>query len=209
MVHSRYFRSAEDYTGQKVLVVGSFASGGDISRLLAAYNLGMYTKTDNSANNGGTASHNGRSIIAPERQIDVHVSCSARSAFSVDTDDPDTPWGKYVTYHPLIDHISSSGEDSIIHFEDETALEGVDTIIFATGYNFALPFAKGEDRPWCDSPLFDKRIEEGERELGHAWEKGGLKGLGVKGLDGLMLFMENDRSICFPVMRESSTTSRM
>lgn len=138
------------------------------------------------------------SPIPPERQIEVHVSCSAPSAFSVDPNDPNTPWGKYVTYHPMIEHVSTS----TIHFEDETTLDDVDVVIYATGYNFALPFAKFEDRPWCDNPIFNGKIGSEERMGGDTWEEKGMKGLGVKGLDELMLFLEGDRSICFPVLRE-------
>lgn len=138
--------------------------------------------------------------------IDVHVSCSAPSAFSVDPNDTSTPWGKYVTYHPLIDHIAPLDiTDSIIHFDNGTTLQGVNTIIYASGYNFALPFAKSADLPWCNTPLFDKKIKEGERKNGEKWEEGGLKGSGVNGLDPLMLFLENDSSICFPVLRESES----
>lgn len=111
------------------------------------------------------------------------------------------PWGRYVTYHPIISRISAG----IIEFEDGSTLEGVDSIIYATGYNFALPFAKVEDRPWCENAVFGGRIGDGEREGGDMWEEGGMKGLGVKGLDELMLFLEGDRSICFPVLRKSRT----
>jgi hypothetical protein len=180
--------------------VGSFASGGDISRLLAAYNLGMWTK---GGSIDGTPTPDFESG-AKGGMIDVHVSCSAPSAFSVDPNDKSTPWGKYVTYHPLIDHISPlDTRESIIPFDNGTILTGVDTIIYATGYNFSLPFAKSSDVPWSSSRLLDKTIGGGERRNGDKWEEGGIKGLGINGLDPLMLFLEGDRSVCFPVLRKS------
>lgn len=233
ILHSRFFRSALDYPGQKVLVVGSFASGGDISRLLAAYNIGMYTSEADHDDGGRPGS-----LVEPNKRIDVHISCSAPSQYSVDPTDESTPWGKYVTYHPIISHISNGlptpppsasstpspmgthdsntashrihpgilsgiAQSSVVHFEDGSSLSDIDTIIFATGYNFAIPFAKSTDEPWTSTPLFSGRIRDGERAGGQKWEEGGVKGMGVEGLDELMLFLEGDRSLCFPVMRTS------
>jgi hypothetical protein len=79
----------------------------------------------------------------------------------------------------------------------------VDTIIFATGYNFALPFCKTSDSPWNSRPLLQDSITSEEREGGRKWEIGGMKGLTMQGMDPLLLFPEGDRSIAFPILRES------
>jgi hypothetical protein len=82
----------------------------------------------------------------------------------------------------------------------------VDTIIFATGYNFSLPFCKITDYPWSDPKyqVLDEVIQPGEREGGREGEVGGMKGLSMDKLDEVMLFLEADegRSIAFPALRE-------
>jgi hypothetical protein len=49
----------------------------------------------------------------------------------------------------------------------------------------------------------DEVIREDEREGGDRWEIGGVKGLHMVGLDELLLFLEEDRSIAFPGLRTS------
>lgn len=179
-----------------MLVVGSFASGSDIARQIASLNLGYYDPS-------------GRPLTPdPEetrRFTRVYVSSSGAPSpmYSVTPDDPSTPWMKYIDYRPLISHVA---EDGVIHLQDKGGeLSGVDTIIYATGYNFSLPFCKVTDAPWRDMRILDDRIRPGERDGGSEGEVGGMKGLGVEGLDPLLLFLENDqkRSIAFPVLRQS------
>lgn len=76
--------------------------------------------------------------------IDVHISSSGPTLHSPKANDPSQPCGKYITYRPII----SSIRDDVVTFEDGTELKGVQTILFATGYNFALPFCKRTDAPW-------------------------------------------------------------
>jgi len=82
----------------------------------------------------------------------------------------------------------------------------VDTIIFATGYNFSLPFCKITDYPWSDTKyqVLDEVIQEEERDGGRKGELGGMKGLSMDKLDEVMLFLEADegKSIAFPALRE-------
>jgi hypothetical protein len=112
----------------------------------------------------------------------------------------------------IIFHPSSSESDtsSASNGTDGSGTKGrrltegeVDTIIFATGYNFALPFCKTSDSPWSSRPLLQDSITSEEREGGRKWEIGGMKGLTMQGMDPLLLFPEGDRSIAFPILRES------
>lgn len=183
-MHSIYYLRPEDYRSRTILVVGSFASGSDLARQLASLNLDKYTP-------GGTPlSTNGEGFTK------VYVSCSSPP----ETNDP---WTPYITYLPLISHLSPEGT---IIFQDDQNLEGVDTIIFATGYNFSLPFCKITDHPWANSTyrVLDEVIMPEERDGGKEDERGGMKGLSMVGLDELMLFLEADvgRSIAFPTLRE-------
>jgi hypothetical protein len=89
----------------------------------------------------------------------------------------------------------------------------VDTIIFATGYNFSLPFCKITDYPWSNAAyrVLDEAIQPEERAGGKEEEAGGMKGLSMDKLDELMLFLRADigRSIAFPTLRELSSCTRI
>lgn len=102
-------------------------------------------------------------------------------------------------------HVNHDG--GIVFQDDSETLQEVDVIIFATGYNFSLPFCKATDSPWDGARILDDQIRPGERDGGSESEVGGMKGLGVEGLDPLLLFLENDplRSIAFPVLRTSAS----
>jgi hypothetical protein len=157
--------------------VGSFASGSDLARQLASLNIGKYEP--NSSEEGYTK---------------VYVSCSTPPE-GID------PWTPYINYLPLISHC----QNGKLVLDDGQEV-GVDTIIFATGYNFSLPFCKITDYPWSDPKyqVLDEVIQEEEREGGREGEVGGMKGLSMDKLDEVMLFLQADegRSIAFPALRE-------
>jgi hypothetical protein len=135
----------------------------------------------------------------------VYVSCS---------NPPETndPWTPYITYLPLISHLDQGD----IHFQSPSSSSTsskvlrkgeIDTIIFATGYNFSLPFCKVSDSPWNKRRILQEVIQEEERKGGRDWEVGGMKGLTMEGLDPMMLFLggegDEGRNIAFPILRES------
>ncbi|WVQ94688.1 hypothetical protein IAU59_001768 [Kwoniella sp. CBS 9459] len=209
LIHSRFFLKAEEYKGKSVLVVGSFASGGDISRLIASLNIEKYSP-DGQPLNGHLKSDFTR----------VWVSSSGTTAHSASQDGP---WAKFIKNVPLISHIdppSAEHPRGLIHFQlpaesgaeakgegdgDNKAgrtepLEAPEVIIYATGYNFLYPFFKATDAPWNKHKLGDGAVRDGEREKGDQWEVGGVKGQGMRGLDELMLFLEGDRTMAFPVL---------
>ncbi|WVW79900.1 hypothetical protein I302_101870 [Kwoniella bestiolae CBS 10118] len=193
LIHSRFFHCASSYAGKTVLVVGSFASGGDISRLLASENIDKFT-SDGTPLNG----------YNKEEYIKVYVSTSGYTQYSA----TEGPWAQYIKHVPLISHLSSptsAQPRGVIHLEEDEEgekgeLEHVDVIIFATGYNFMFPFFKNTDKPWNTTRLSEGVIKGEEREGGEAWEKGGLKGQGVDGLDETLLFLKGDRTISFPTL---------
>jgi hypothetical protein len=208
ILHSIYYLRPEDYISRSILVVGSFASGSDLARQLASLNIGKYDKQGNRLPVPRTdepdTPQNGE-----EGFTKVYVSCSNPS----ETDDP---WTPYITYIPLISHLdhgdlhfqpSSSSSTSSPNSAKVLRKGEIDTIIFATGYNFSLPFCKVIDSPWDERRILQEVIQQGERKGGREWEVGGMKGLTMEGLDPLMLFLEGEgdeeRSIAFPILRES------
>lgn len=162
ITHSRFYRSPEPYLGQTVLVVGSFASGSDLARLIASANLDPET------------SHH---------RTNVYVSSEGDTSYAT----RDGEWAKYVTDVPLIDRI----DGTMVHLQDGKSIDDVDTIIFATGYYYALPFCHKADAPWSDCPVLDGVDSHG-----------GLRGMYMSHLDPLLLFLKTDTSIAFPVLRE-------
>ncbi|WVF66927.1 hypothetical protein IAT40_001670 [Kwoniella sp. CBS 6097] len=196
LIHSRFFLKAEEYKGKSVLVVGSFASGGDISRLIASLNIDRYS-ADGQPLNGHSK----------EEFTRVWVSSSGSTAHSASQDGP---WAKFIRNVPLISHINPPSAEhprGLIHFqppaeseEPVPPLNAPEVIIYATGYNFLYPFFKATDAPWDKHKLVDGAVRKGEREKGDQWEVGGVKGQGMRGLDELMLFLEGDRTMAFPVL---------
>jgi hypothetical protein len=199
------------------MVVGSFASGGDISRQLGSLNVGKYTTSGEPIITTPTSTEVEGDDTTPSPRAGsgsgftkVWCSMSSPTANTPDPSDPNEPFAKYITFVPLISHLESPSPlypSGRIHFqlhegEQHAPVEGVDTIIFATGYNYHLPFCKAGDEPWSGHRMLDNVVREGEREGGKQDEEGGMKGLGVKGLDELLMFLEGDRSIAFPALRE-------
>lgn len=178
ILHSRFYRRPEDYAGQTLLVVGSFASGSDLSRQLASLNLA-------SKHPPSPPSESDPPQLPSEKgYTKVYISSSGPNTHS--PAQPDQSWRDHLNQVDLISYISNN----VVHFKDGQTVHDIDTIIFATGYNFSLPFCKNADPPWREN-----RILDGEDQ------QGGMKGLGVRGLDGLMLFLEGDQSIAFPTLR--------
>jgi lysine/ornithine N-monooxygenase len=187
VIHSREYRRAEEYIGKRILVVGAGNSGADIVRHLTSLNLGHYTyeghKTDDQVDRPYTTVYNS-------------VTGASRAGYNSGSE----PWAPYIRTVATIDHI----EGPSIHLKDDarTILSDLDLIIFATGYNNSLPFAKAEDLPWKSANVLDEVIREEERVGGDKWEVGGVKGLHMVGLDELLLFLNDDRSIAFPGLRK-------
>jgi hypothetical protein len=122
-------------------------------------------------------------------------------------------WAPFIRTVTTIDHITgptpSTPKGSIYLRGDDAAVSSdIDIIIFATGYNNSLPFAKAADAPWSSANVLDEVIGEDERVGGDQWEVGGVKGLRMVGLDELLLFLRNDRTIAFPGLRKSDRCSR-
>lgn len=156
---SRWWRAADDYLGQTVLVVGSRASvrpiclvspsdlhspcsfprssvfqGGDICRDLALLNL-----------------------ATPADSPKSKIYQSTRSPIDEVYPDGSAPWTKEVIVIPRIERIDTEGT---IIFSDGTELDSskIDSIIFATGYNFYFPFCHPTDAPWSTQPVTRPRM---------------------------------------------------
>ncbi|KAL1407807.1 monooxygenase [Vanrija albida] len=206
--HSREFRREADYAGRTVLVVGSFASGSDVSRLIAQLNVGHYAAD-------GAPLHAGAGEKLPFTK--VYQSSSGVPNINNGLQDGTEAWKPFVVNVPLIERVEGASAEypkGRVHFYEAGAetengpatashapLDDVDVIIFATGYYYALPFIKAADAPWDALRPLEDEIARDERAGGAEWETGGLRGWAVRGLDPLLLFLENDRTIVFNVLQ--------
>ncbi|ODO04555.1 hypothetical protein I350_05159 [Cryptococcus amylolentus CBS 6273] len=204
IVHSRYYHSPPLLAPKTILIVGSFASGGDISRLVAGYNLDKYSPSGEPL-----PGQSGEG----EGFVKIYVSSSGATMFSPASE---SAWGKYLKQKPLVSHIdppSPTHPKGVIHFQpppsseegtpapvSDEPIDDVDLILFATGYNFAYPFFKSTDQPWDGKSVVDGVIREEERQGGDEREVGGLKGLTPRNLDELLMFHKGDRSLAFLVL---------
>jgi hypothetical protein len=195
---------------QRVLVVGSFASGSDVSRELASVSLPADSLPE-SMQLARERNHQDHPDVLSEGSIKVFQSSSLlpndMSSFGKEATDK-TPWIKLIEHKPLIERI----ENDAIHFNDGSTLKDIDVIIFATGYYYQFPFFKTTDYPWtqeddrvCDETIGDVDVIDQINR----WEKDGLQGLAIKGLDELKLFLKNDRTCAFIALRESWRNSNV
>ena len=186
------------------MVVGSFASGSDVSRQLANLNVRSRTKVD--------VESAASPLTPPEDDVQLHQTRVYQSsspgpssyAMPPGPGDPPQPWREYVMPVPLISHIDPPSKEhpkGLIHFQDGSEVDDVDTMIIATGYNFSLPFCRCSDPPWNTQPPLEGTIENNDGTANEG--EGGIKGLAMQELDGLMLFLDGDRTISFPALRES------
>ena len=208
VLHSRFYRRPEDYEGEIVLVVGSFASGSDVSRQLASLNLKSSESKIDPLRSPPTPPDDD---LRPLQTRVYQSSSPGPSSYSMPPGpgDPTQQWREYITPVPLISHISPSSREhprGLIHFQDGSEVDDVDVIIFATGYSFSLPFCRSSDRPWTTQSLLERAIEDHDERINDEPEYG-VKGLAMKELDGLMLFLDGDRTISFPALRKSYETS--
>lgn len=194
VIHSREYRRAEEYIGRTVLVVGAGNSGADIVRHLSSLNLDLHTPE-------------GTPLFEDTRQPFTTVYQSVTGANRGGYNSGNEPWTPYIRTVSTIDHIQGPAAftpKGSVHIRgtDGPVLSDIDIIIFATGYNNSLPFAKATDAPWNSANVLDEVIGEDERAGGDQWEVGGVKGLRMNGLDELLLFLRDDRTIAFPGLRE-------
>jgi len=121
----------------------------------------------------------------------VYVSSSGDTSYAGREGD----WAKYIEDVPLITSIK--GNEIVVQGaaegEEEKRLSGVDVVIFATGYWYALPFCHVGDQPWNEVRVLSDVKNK---------EEGGIRGFHMDNLDSLQLFLANDRSIAFPTLRE-------
>lgn len=222
ILHSRAYRRASDYLGKSVLVIGRGNSASDIVRHLAQANASYYRSDGTPVN---------PEVKAPYGFTRIYQSASSSEPNGGYNTEGDW-WMPHVQKLGLIQRVvnepsasTSNGTGTSSPFSGNTSQDGspkdqaeapwatviddqgkeasVQVLIFATGYYNSLPFAKITDSPWDKVQVLDEVIERQDREGGEEWEVGGLRGMRMGGLDDLLLFVNEDRSIAFPGLSKS------
>ncbi|KAJ8295454.1 Thiol-specific monooxygenase [Rhodotorula toruloides] len=174
LLHAKWYRDAKQFEQKTVLVVGNSASGYDITRELAS---SIHTRRQSSP-----------SGPLPK----IYQSARSPPQLGIPWDAPDAPeYSKEVRTKPPIRRV----EGRRIEFEDGSVVEDVDTIIFATGYFFSLPFLSPSDAPFSSHPLtYAPPLPSSPALHGPPSAKGGLR---VHNLDERLTFYLKDPTLAF------------
>lgn len=203
ILHSRWYRRPGQYRGKRILVVGAYASGSDVARELASNDLPSDVLPESMQQARSRLQHaHPEDFPDPSPRTTVYQSSSMKpNDLTSHSLDPNKPWTSLIEHKVLVEKIETrQGNPSTIHFKDGTTLTDIDLIIFATGYLYYFPFCKSGDAPWNKNKIVDDVIKpldlpsiKGRNE----WQVDGIQGLGMRGLDELMLFLKNDRTCAF------------
>lgn len=201
ILHSAWYRSPLPFEHRTVLVVGNSSSGSDIARELSGYILRTLPE-------GliATQEYISRCQSKPKGQVlHSYENYDKPPPLDYDPRDPTSPeWAKRIQVVPKIERIDEDGE---VILEGGERKEGVDVIIFATGYAYDLPYLRQELAPFDLRPLIplppfrkapEKTEEKGEREgekIGNYHPPTRLAPF-LTNLDDWSLFYAPDPSLC-------------
>lgn len=113
VIHSRWWRSPAQFDGQTVLVVGSHASGSDVCRELAVRDEALVKEG-----------------VKVTRRIVQSVRAGAKDAW---VEDDKLGWIKRIEVVAEVER----AEGGVLVLKNGGKLEGVDVIVFATGYLYS------------------------------------------------------------------------
>lgn len=198
------------------MVIGSFASGSDLTRELGS----LLLPTSSLPLPMRQARERNAHRYPPDGTVDksrtkIYQSSSGLpNMFTGGLPKEAQPWLDHIEQKTLISHVDEPEEEggtSVIHFKDGSTVDDIDVLIFATGYLFYYPFFKSADYPWNqkEGRLCSDEIREVDvLDEKDGWEKGGVQGMTQEGMDELKLFLKADRSLAIMGLRESNSINR-
>lgn len=144
-LHSAWYRTPTDFRGQRIVVVGSNSSGCDITRELMGGTVREFPVVNEWQ----------RDTLQdpPRTQVEVFQSYhnpDEPPPMDYDPRDPQAPaWCKRIQVVGPITHVDTDGA---LVLQDGTRLANIDTIVWATGFLYQVPFTtRGE--PFVSRPL--------------------------------------------------------
>lgn len=177
--HSAWYRDPSAIKEKNVLVVGNASSGMDIAREMAGY----ITRT---LSNGTTpALWKERCRMEPFNIYSSWHSLDKAPGMDYNPLDALSPdWCRKIKVLPQINHIN----EEAIHFEDETILDDIELIIFATGFLFDNPYIDQSSGSLLTRPLLPPS---------NNLSKTGFPSQTMYNMDDWLLFHGQDESIAF------------
>ncbi|KAH8929573.1 FAD/NAD(P)-binding domain-containing protein [Atractiella rhizophila] len=174
IVHSKWYRSVEQFSGKRVLVVGNSASGYDIAREL--------TET----------------AVSP-----IYQAIRSPFYIGVDPRTPGAPeWSKKIQIVSGFVAVEEEDGEEVLVCQEGERLKGIEVIICATGYLYDFPFFQADKEPWTSRSLTKipplPSNPNAASSIGLSEEvKYGGGGFRLHGLDKTQIFWKEDPTLAF------------
>jgi len=138
-MHSHNYRRPDEFVGKTVIVVGAAFSGTDISyEIVEAGASAVYLSA--------------RSWVDPlsgarpgDGPGDANADEEKKAAIEIDSADRDRPPNHAAREAIRVGNVVRLESNGSVMFEGGITVEGVDAIIYATGYLYSFPFLEGTD----------------------------------------------------------------
>lgn len=183
--HSAWYRYPQEFRGQRVLIVGSNSSGGDVARELCGGSKRDFPGSREWAQEAAAQPpRSGVVVFQAYRHPDEPPQVDY---YPRDPSSPD--WCHRIQVVSTIDRIL---EDGTILLVDGSTLRDIDTIIWATGFLYDAPFLDHTAPPFDEHPVVPR---EAPARVTVAPSITGATTL--VNLDDWFLFYRYDVSLCF------------
>ncbi|SAM71297.1 related to FMO1-flavin-containing monooxygenase [Ustilago bromivora] len=199
ILHSAWWRSPLPYEGKKVLVVGNSSSGSDIARELAGYVLRTLPEGEAATQSYIERCSAGKKGKESRRVLHSYEHLDKPPPLDYDPREEESPdWAKRITVVPRIESIDE--ERRVVFKEDkaERREDGIEVIIFATGYSYDFPYLPQDQPPFDKKPLIPLPPNASEKsgEEGGDYIPPSRTAPFLTNLDDWSLFYGPDPSIC-------------
>ncbi|SYW81336.1 related to FMO1 - flavin-containing monooxygenase [Ustilago bromivora] len=184
---------------KKVLVVGNSSSGSDIARELAGYVLRTLPEGEAATQSYIERCSAGKKGKESRRVLHSYEHLDKPPPLDYDPREEESPdWAKRITVVPRIESIDE--ERRVVFKEDkaERREDGIEVIIFATGYSYDFPYLPQDQPPFDKKPLIPLPPNASEKsgEEGGDYIPPSRTAPFLTNLDDWSLFYGPDPSIC-------------
>ena len=199
--HSAWYRTPTEFRNQRVLVVGNNSSGCDITRELTGGAVRTFPGSDEWQESAKQD--------PPTTGVEVFQSyhnLDKPPQMDYDPRDPHSPdWCKRIQ---VVGPIASVNTDGTLVLQDGKTLPQIDTIIWATGFLYQVPFTTSSE-PFLSKPLLPAQGTPGVRVAPQVHAASTLQNIDdwflfYEGAPGLALLGLPNRIVPFPLTQLQS-----
>lgn len=174
-LHSAWYRYPDALHTRRVLIVGNNSSGADIARELCGGSVRTWPHQADWHPSSVTVFQSYHNVAEPP-------------PMDYDPRDPASPaWCRRIHVVSSIERIDDSGA---ILLRDGQRLEGIDLIVWATGFLYQLPFFDPTEAPFAEAPLLHRDAHTRTAPTARAASV-------LHHLDDWMLLYKADPTLCF------------